>query len=611
MSRRPGRRVRFPSPDNLPPAPDPVPEIGPVAFSAHFDDGIERRFDLSHLPCPRLVRHLVRALAGVAGREREQRAVFTTETTVRQIEGFVRFIAQTEPDDAEHFDVDDLTPELLEAFELKLIADYRETNSNIPYATMSGLLRLLRLVRDEDPDAFGLAMQARLGFAVVKATVTHRPLDAYPTPVFEAVEAAALADIRKVRDRILEGERLAALGEDPATGGWRKPENVLWHIARHGPLTKEDRADNRVRGGVGLFGGQLRANARMFLTRTDVLAFLVLLTCQTGLEPECARALKADCLVNPARGYVSIAYVKKRARNNSHKTLRVADGGALHHPAGVIRLALRLTARGRQHTDSDVLWAHTGRLGLQAGFRPGVRSPLREEMAAWAAGHGIDQMKDTDGRPVVLDMRRLRKTYKSRRYRQAAGILEDFAEGHSTQVAARHYADIEAHRELHEVAVENGLREVLDTALAPPVVLTGQGERADEGRAQLTPPEVAAALSGENDVWLASCKDFYNSPYALKKGSGCPTAIWGCMECPNAVFTTRHLPSIYSFAAFLDRQRDELSIAEWKARYGLAWERIISGILPKFTRQQRITAQAIAESAAPYALPAQFLELTT
>jgi len=604
--------VRFPSPQEFPPPPEPVPAIGPVAFSAHFDDEIERRFDLSHLPCPRLVRHLVRALASIAGRDGEQGVVSTTETTVRQIETFIRFVEQAESADAEHFDVEDLTPELLEAFELKLIADYKGTTSNIPYQTVVGILRLLRLVRDEHPDDFDMEMQARLGFSVVKATVERRPLDAHSTSVFEAIEAAALADIRRARDRILEGERIAKLGTDPATGGWRKLENVLWHIAHHGPLTKEDRADNRVRGGLDQIGGLLKTNARMFLTRLDVIAFLVLLTCQTGLEPECARMLKADCLVNPARGYVSIAYVKKRAHGASRKTMRVADGGALHHPAGVIRLALRLSAYGRQLTGTEMLWSHVGRFGLQAAFQPGRRSPLREEMAIWAARHGIDQLKNADGSPVTLDMRRLRKTYKSRRYLQMAGVLDDFAEGHSKQVAARHYADIEAHRELHEDAVENGLREALNAALAPPVVITEQGERADSGSTTLTPPEVATALSGENDVWLASCKDFYGSPYALKKGTGCPTAIWGCMECPNAVFTTRHLPSIYNFAAFLENQRDELSAAEWKARYGLAWERITTGILPKFTQQQRVTAQAIAESAADqHSLPAQFLELMT
>ncbi|WP_190816362.1 hypothetical protein [Saccharopolyspora pogona] len=43
-------------------------------------------------------------------------------------------------------------------------------------------------------------------------------------------------------------------------------------------------------------------------------------------------------------------------------------------------------------------------------------------------------------------------------------------------------------------------------------------------------------------------------------------AIWGCLECSNAVYTTRHLPSLLAFTGFLDAQREELSEAEWRAR---------------------------------------------
>jgi hypothetical protein len=51
---------------------------------------------------------------------------------------------------------------------------------------------------------------------------------------------------------------------------------------------------------------------------------------------------------------------------------------------------------------------------------------------------------------------------------------------------------------------------------------------------------------------------------------------------------------------------------EWKARFGLATERIIRGIRPKFTAEQIVTARAIAEAAGPaLSLPARFLELTT
>jgi hypothetical protein len=74
------------------------------------------------------------------------------------------------------------------------------------------------------------------------------------------------------------------------------------------------------------------------------------------------------------------------------------------------------------------------------------------------------------------------------------------------------------------------------------------------------------------------------------------------------VFTTRHLPSILSFLAFVEEQRDELPKAEWKVRYGQAWDRIVHGIRPRFTTEQITTAQAIAEAShTRLRLPAQFL----
>lgn len=611
MSGRRGRRVRFPSPEELPAPPQAVREIGPIAFSARFDDGIERDFDLSHLPCPRLVRHLARAVASIAGSEAKQGNYDSTLNTVRYVEQFVGFITRVE-EDAETFDLQDVTPELLEAYERQVIADFAGTKSRVPYQRVAGVVRLLRLAGDKAPDAFGTEMQARLGFSTVKATGRTPPLDAYPFEVFEAMEAAALTDVRALRDRILVGERRAAEGADPAVAGWGRLENALWHIAHHGPLTSEDHAQPGMRRRLLLLGGLKRINAQLFLTFGDLIPLLVLLGCQTGIEPECVRRLKADCLVNPARGYVSISYVKKRSHGWSHKTLRVSDGGALHHPGGLLRLIMRLTARGRSMAGTDLLLAHAGNNGVHASFGPGTNVSLGDTGAAWLARHGIGQMKDRDGNPVTLNFRRLRKTYKSRRYLESAGLLDDFAQGHSKRVAADHYADIEAHRELHEQAVEDGLREALDTAMQPPVVIDADGERLDDGEEVLTPAEVSSALQGEQDVWLASCKNFFNSPTAIKKGSGCPTAVWGCLECPNAVFTTRHLPTLLSFTGFMDRERDELASLEWKARYGLAWERVTTGVLPKFTAEQRRTAQAIAQSAeGPHALPARLLELTT
>lgn len=583
-----------------------MPTIGPLVLSLIFD-GRQRRVDLSDLPCPRLVRALARELAGIGGQDGTVREWDGFRQMVRHLRAFVEFAAVAEPGRPGELGVDDLEPELLDAWEAKLVADY-SPDSGEPHVAMRTVVRLLRLAGQARPDMLSVHMQARVAFATRTAfQPRQQPLDAYPLPVLEAIQAAALADVRTIRDRITNGERLAAAGAHPQAAGWARLENVLWHIARHGPLTREHRRVRAVRsrpGGLGAF------NAHLFLTAADLVPFIVLLICQTGLEPECAKGLRADCLVNPARGFVSLAYVKKRARNASHKTIRVSDGGALHFPGGLIRLALRLTARGRRVADTDALWTDVRRDGVHASF--GTAGSFGRRCAEWTAQHGLDKLTDRGGVPVRLDLRRLRKTYKSRQYLQAAGVLDDFTTGHSKQVAAAHYADIDAHRELHEQAIEAGLSQALEVALPPPVVVDEQGRQLGDEAAVLTPAQVSAALSEQSDVFLASCTDFYASPFARRKGDGCPVAIWGCLECPNAVYTTRHLPSLLSFTDFLHAQREDLSEAEWRARYGLAFDRITTGITPKFTTEQITTARLIAEANGDQArVPAQILEHTT
>ncbi|MFC0449555.1 hypothetical protein [Rhodococcus jostii] len=606
MSRRRGRAVRFPTDVSLLEPPAAVPTLGPIVFNLVFD-GRPRRIDLSELPCPRLVRPLARELADIGGQDGTVREWSGFHQMVRHLRAFLDFAATAEPGLADELGLDDLEPELLDAWETKLAAEYGP-DSGEPHAALRTVVRLLRLADQTRPDALSAPMQARVGFAT-RHTFQPRPqpLDAYPLPVFEAIQAAALADVRAIRDRIAAGERLAAEGANPQVEGWARLENVLWHIARYGPLTSEYRRVRPVRsrpGGVGGF------NEHLLLTAADLVPFVVLLICQTGLEPECAKGLRADCLVNPARGFVSIAYVKKRARNDAHKTIRVSDGGALHFPGGLIRLALRLTARGRDLTGGDALWTDVRRDGVHTSF--GTGGSFGRRITEWATRNGLDTLTDRGGDPVRLDLRRLRKTYKSRRYLQAAGVLDDFTAGHSPQVAAAHYADIDAHRELHEQAIEAGLTQALEVALPPPVVADEHGCPLDTDTPALTPAQVSAAMSEQSDVFLASCTDFYASPFARTKGTGCPVAIWGCLECSNAVYTTRHLPSLLAFTDFLDAQREDLPEAEWRARYGLAFDRITTAITPKFTTEQIITARLIAEANGQHlSIPAQILEHIT
>ena len=198
------------------------------------------------------------------------------------------------------------------------------------------------------------------------------------------------------------------------------------------------------------------------------MPFLVAVICLTGLEPECAKGLRGDCLSSPSGGFWTLAYDKPRAHTGTGKTMRVRGGGTAT-PAGLIQLAVRLTQPAREAAGSTALWVGAGDDGLRAFFDDGHQ--MNTQVRAWMDRHRLDQLTDYGGGRVRLDLRRLRKTVKSGKYLAAGGVLDDFTAGHSRQVAASRYADIGAHREIHDRAVEAGLEQALAVALPPPAVI--------------------------------------------------------------------------------------------------------------------------------------------
>ena len=377
---------------------------------------------------------------------------------------------------------------------------------------------------------------------------------------------------------------------------------MLWHIGEHGPLTAGRMRELGWHGNR--HGGARDLNADLFLGVNDLVPFLVALICLTGLEPECAKGLRGDCLSSPSGGFWTLAYDKPRAHTGTGKTMR-ARGGGTATPAGLIQLAVRLTQPAREAAGSTALWVGAGDDGLRAFFDD--THQMNTQVRSWMDRHRLDQLTDYGGGRVRLDLRRLRKTVKSGKYLAAGGVLDDFTAGHSRQVAASRYADIGAHREIHDRAVEAGLEQALAVALPPPAVIPdGAGLPG-----VLPPAQLHAARSDDNDVFLASCTSFHDSPFARKPGGPCPVAVWGCLECPNAVFADRHLPSLVAFAGFLQDQRETLGAAEWTARYGLAWQRLNDGVLPAFPPGRLAAARASAAADDTAALPARLLEQLT
>ena len=551
-----GRKVRFDAAAGGADPAEPVAAVGPVVFTVVFD-GTAVTVDLSDLPCPRLVRPLAAALASISGDHGKVRTLRPDfQQKVRHLRAFARFAAgRLEAAHGGAAGLGDVSPELLEDFEAGLISRYGTTGSQVQ-GFMATVIRLLKLAGQAAPGALTAPVQARLSYSTSLPARRGRPLDAYPMPVLEAIQAAALADARMIREQA---------GDAPA-----------------------------------------------HLTAAQVVPLLVGLICLTGLEPECAKGLRAGCLSSPsASGFVTLAYTKKRAHARTSKTMRVRTGG-IATPAGLISLAAGLTGPARQAAGSDALWVGAGHDGLRAWFD--TRYELTSQLRAWASRRGLDQMDDHGGGKVRLDLRRIRKSVKSRRYLQSGGILDDFAAGHTKAVAAAYYAGIDAHNSVHDQAVEDGLRQALRASLPDPVAATAAGEPLvvpGGTPSLLTAAQQQAAASGDQDVFLASCSGFRTSPFARTAGDGCPVAAWGCLECPNAVFTERHLPSLTAFAVFLEDQREELDGTQWQARYGMAHHRLATGIFPAFSPAQHAAARRDSAAVGVVSLPARLLESLT
>jgi hypothetical protein len=557
-----GCKVRFGPADGGAEPPEPVPAIGPVVFDVVFG-GTAVTVDLSDLPGQRLVRPLAAALASIGGDHGTVRTLNPDfRQKIRHLREFARFASdRLEGGHGAAAGLGDVSAELLEDFEAGLIGRYGTTGSQVQ-GFMATVIRLLKLAEQADPGVLTAAVQARLSYSTSLPARKDRPLNAYPVAVLEAIQRAALADARMIREQAGPGN----------SGG--------------GPV---------------------------FLTPVQAVPLLVALICLTGLEPECAKGLRAGCLSSPsASGFMSLAYVKKRAHTRTCKTMRVRTGG-ITTPAGLISVAIRLTEPARQAAGSDALWVGAGGDGLRAWFDTGYE--LTSHLRAWASKHGLDQLDDHGGGKVRLDLRRIRKSVKSRRYLQSGGILDDFTAGHTKAVAAARYADIDAHNALHDQAVEDGLRQALAAALPAPVTVTTAGKPLAVPGGELpllTPAQHQAAVTAEQDVFLASCSGFHASPFARTAGDGCPVAAWGCLECPNAVFTERHLPSLTAFETFLDNQREEMDSAQWQARYGMPHHRLTTGIFPAFSPGQHAAARRdSADPGSTASLPARLLELLT
>ena len=569
-----------------------VATIGARRFTVLLGDGTRTLVDLTNWSRPRVAAAFGKVLqedwrlGGVPSR------AAAVKRQMRELRRFFRFLdAQAEPVEV----VEAITPAVINRYEVWL---ERNGGGRIQQRhLLARLIGLLRLIAERDPARLSPATVQRLAYLGHGACGRSQPRDAYGGAVATMLRRAAGEQILVAAGRITPDGALP-----PSLAGMDKSavqplfEAVRTAINQSGWIATTDPRYGR------LYEACHRQHMRtsklceylhgsFHLIAADVIAFLVLLSLETGLEIECLKDLKADCLKNPSKGTAEIEYCKRRARGSEWKRLRVRDGGS-STPGGLVRLAIRLSARARRHADTDRLWVYCTLFGL---ITP---KDLRYPTRCFIERHGV---VDDKGDALHLTLSRLRKTQKAEWYVKTEGQMERFAVGHTPEVAANHYADIPALRHVHEQAVADGLQDALDAAIKPRLIPPGEEEaiRAapDLSDLPVMPEEVIAFLDGSQDLWLASCTGFYDSPFGTK-GKACPVPFWGCLECRNAVITSRKLPALIAFVDFMIAQRAELMASDWAVKFGRAYKRITEQILPAFPEAVVAAGRVIAASRA-------------
>ncbi|MEO0830022.1 MAG: hypothetical protein AAFY03_06135 [Pseudomonadota bacterium] len=457
------------------------------------------------------------------------------------------------------------------------------------FMLLSKIVVVFREIDANDPDRVPDDLRDRLHYTSARPFERSKPRDAYSPYVARQLRDAARADVAAIFRR-LDGEMPQSLTSYSNPVVRQRVAALEKAVHSRGFLPRNDKATRDLYRALytrGLPTSSLLGDvyARFYLTVHDLPPLLTSLSLDTGLETECVKALKADCLSNTSAGTVTLHYTKRRAHGQAQKTMRVRDGGPTT-PGGLIRAIVAITERARRFHPSDALFVfyHACR------FRDVVRHP-EPTLRHWVARHGI---VDDHGQPLKLLLSRLRKTHKALWYLKTDGHMARFAVGHTPEVAAMHYADIPSLRPLHEATIADGLEDaarIITSATGEPDANVAASEDVvDTGK---TPAPASA-----QEVWLARCSGFYDSPFS-KPGAPCSHPFWGCLECRNAVITERKLPAILGFLDFILAQRMSLGAQDWATKFGYAHERITRQILPSFSDEVIASARATLKANPP------------
>jgi hypothetical protein len=390
--------------------------------------------------------------------------------------------------------------------------------------------------------------------------------------------------------------KTAESGQDPHVGGWTDT-NLLWLYAQLGPVEAAQFAtwsSNHPSGLPRLRFPWRRSweSAKLFPTTSTTLGYRLLFGVYTGIVPDGLDDLGLGDVDWAGDRTILLNYMKGRTAEESRT------------------LSPRATRLLQQWTDHTALSRQFAPEGLRAALwmrydgqaqGPWVAQPFTATtIRRWIADRGL---VGDDGKPLALNMHRIRTTYDSMRERGAwAGSRRATLDpNRSPQVEGDHYlgAGTPKQREFVDEIIAEAQNDMLRRAERP-VVLAGE-DLAELVRDYpqkvavlgLDDEALAALVGGARDVFTAACGDQLSGLHG-PKGKPCPARPWVCLLCPLALFTPRHLPNLMRLRAFFARQWDQMTQAEFMGIFGRYDQRLAEILTPDthFTSKALLAAAA-------------------
>lgn len=404
--------------------------------------------------------------------------------------------------------------------------------------------------------------------------------------MFEIVRVCR-AEIASVIHRFRMGKKLIAAGQDPSgykREAWRSPANVLWYVhhVMNGAPFLDTCIDKSAHSSLGAAFAKRKAGypSRDEIYRylyphiEDLTPFIILLHALLDENPHCIMALKLSD-IEPAEDprFCRIHFIKKRPVRKEFT--KIYGNASIWSPGRIIRMVELITRSLRQWThDPDIknnLWVYLARRAEAVHMVP--QSESTRMVMAFGKKHGLPG----------LQLARFRVTSLSRAYRCSGNLalIKDRAR-HSRMQTTTDYLTNPGTHQLHQSSISTAQTEALTildgTVIAPEtdedeIALISENLRTGVAEAR-------RLIAGEQDVFVASCRDFYNRPDG-PPDTPCDRPF-ACFSCRNAVWTSRILPRLIRFRDFLDQQRAHLCADEWQRKFGFPWRAIKEIILPSF-----------------------------